>query len=141
MNPSRAEILSRFDEWLVAWNKHNLEGVMSLLDDDIIFEHWTGETLVGKNSIQISWTPWFLNHGNFEFISEEIFFDDLEQKMLFMWRLEWPSVLKSYKGKQEIRRGVDIIHFMNGRIIKKYSYSKTTIQIEGQTITLNQQSN
>jgi hypothetical protein len=140
MNPSRAEILLSFTEWIEAWNKHDLEGVLSILDDDVIFENWTGETVTGKNSLRRSWAPWFLNHGNFKFITEEIFFDDSEQKMLFMWRLEWPSVLKSYKGKQEIRRGVDVIHFRNGKIVQKYSYSKTTILIEGQAISLNQQS-
>lgn len=136
MNFSKEEIILLFKEWLIAWNEHNLEGVMKLLHEDIIFENWTGETIVGKNLLKKFWTPWFLNHGNFKFISEDIFFDENEQKMLFMWRLEWPSRLILYKGKQEIRRGVDVLHFRDGKLFQKHTYSKTTILIEGLPILL-----
>lgn len=136
INLSRAEILFLFNEWLIAWNEHDLDGVMKLLDEYIVFENWNCAKITGKDLLKKSWTPWFLNHGNFRFIQEDLFFDEIEQKMLFMWRLEWPSYLKQYKGKHEIRYGVDVLHFQYGKIIQKYSYSKTTIQIDGSSITL-----
>jgi len=136
MNLSKAEIVLLFNEWLIAWNDHNLEGVMKLFDENIVFENWTGTKIVGKNLLKKSWTSWFLNHGNFKFIKEDLFFDEDEQKMLFMWRLEWPSLFISYKGKREMRRGVDVLHFSDGRLIHKLTYSKTTIQIEGFAIPL-----
>lgn len=137
MNLSKNEILPLFNDWLIAWNEHDLDGVMKLMHQDIVFENWTGVKIEGKNTLRRSWTPWFLNHGNFKFIQEDLFFDENEQKMLFMWRLEWPSAFKPFMGKQEIRRGVDVLYFMDGKIIQKLTYSKTTVQIEGSPIQLN----
>lgn len=131
MHLSTPEIMLLFNEWLIAWNKHDLEGVMDLLHDEIVFENWTGAKIVGKKLLRKAWTPWFINHENFRFEEEGLFFDENEQKMVFMWKLEWPSRLTSYKGKHEIRHGVDVLYFKDGKLIEKHTYSKTTIQIEG----------
>ncbi len=137
MNLSRVEILKHFDVWLAAWNEHNLEGVMEFMHDNIVFEHWNGAIISDKNALQKGWVQWFINHGNFKFIKEDIFVDEQEQKMTFTWRLEWPSLEKKYWGKKEIRRGVDILHLMDGKIHKKFSYSKTSIQIDSEIIGMN----
>lgn len=136
MNLPRTKIVLLFNEWLFAWNEHNLDGVMNLFHEDIVFENWTGAKIVGKELLRKAWTPWFINHENFRFEVEGLFFDENEQKMLFMWRLEWPSRLTKFKGKDEIRRGVDVLHFKEGKLIQKHTYSKTTIQIEGLPISL-----
>jgi ketosteroid isomerase-like protein len=136
MKLSKVEILNLIKDWLIAWDEYNLEGVMELLHDDIVFENWTGITTIGKSNLQRSWVPWFINHGNFKFIEEDIFVDEQEQKVLFSWRLEWPSLEKNYKGQPEVRRGVDVLHFKDGKICNKYSYSKTTIQIDTLSIIL-----
>ena len=136
MSLSKVEIIKLIKAWLIAWNDHNLEGVMGLIHDDIVFENWTGSTVIGKNNLHRLWIPWFLNHGNFRFIEEDIFIDVQKQKVLFSWILHWPSLERYYKGKPEIRRGVDILHFKNGKIIKKYSYIKSSIQIDSRPISL-----
>ncbi|HEY5367834.1 MAG TPA: hypothetical protein VIJ75_02490, partial [Hanamia sp.] len=51
-------------------------------------------------------------------------------------RLEWPSLEKFFKGKDEIRHGVDVLYFLDDKIIKKYTYSKTNIQIDSRIILL-----
>ncbi|MFA5329070.1 MAG: nuclear transport factor 2 family protein [Prolixibacteraceae bacterium] len=135
MNLSKSEIVLIFKDWIKAWNEHDLNKVMLLLHEDIVFENWTGAIVIGKNLLRKSWTPWFANHGNFKFIEEDIFFDEQDQKMLFMWRLEWPSLLAAQKGKHEVRRGVDVIYFNDGKIIQKHTYSKTTVLIEGLPIS------
>ena len=73
--------------------------VMELMHKDIIFENWTGAIVKGKNNLQRSWVPWFINHGNFKFITEDFFVDELEQKVLISWTLQWPSLEKYFKGK------------------------------------------
>jgi hypothetical protein len=40
------------------------------------------------------------------------------------------------EGKPERRRGVDVMHFRDGLIIKKYTYSKTTLEIGGERVKL-----
>lgn len=136
MQLSKSEIVSLFNEWLIAWNKHDLDGVMNLLHDEIVFENWTGAKIIGKSALKRAWTPWFLNHGNFSFSEEGLFFDEDEQKLTFIWRLEWPSRLTNYKGKNEIRHGIDVLFFKDGKLIQKQTYSKTTIQIDGLPISL-----
>ena len=136
MHLTRVEVENYFNNWLIAWNNHDLEGVLSLIHDDIVFENWNGNVVAGKTALQKAWLPWFFRHGNFKFIKEDIFFDEPEQKMTFLWCLEWPSLEKFFKGKHEIRRGSDILYFLDGKIIKKYTYSKTNLQINSGIILL-----
>ena len=133
---ANAEIRAHIKIWLQAWDDHNLEGVMALMHDDVVFENWTGQVIAGKPALHRAWAPWFLRHGNFIFIAEDIFVDEQEQKVLFRWRLEWPSLEKNYKNKSEIRRGVDVLHFRDGKIHEKLSYSKTSLMIDEQVVAL-----
>jgi hypothetical protein len=133
---SKSEILKQIKQWLLAWDEYNLDAVLEIMHDDVIFENWTGEIIRVKNKLRRSWLPWFKNHGNFKFTKEDIFIDEQEQKVVFQWKLEWPSLEEQFKGKQEIRQGVDVIHFSDGKMVRKSSYSKTTIQIDNAPIAL-----
>ena len=136
MGLSREEIKNALKEWNLAWDNHDLEGVLKLFHDEVLFENWTGGKAVGKETLRNAWTPWFANHGGFRFTEEETFIDEKEQKVLFRWQLEWPSLEKGYEGKPEKRRGVDVLHFQDGKIIQKLTYSKTTIEIGGEKLPL-----
>jgi hypothetical protein len=136
MKLSREEIMTALKEWNHAWENHDLDGVMKLYHDDIYFENWTGGHVKGKESLQKAWTPWFTNHGGFRFIGEDTFIDEQEQKILYRWQFDGPSFEKGYEGKSEKRRGVDVIHFQNGKIIQKLTYSKTTLEIDGKLVPL-----
>ena len=131
MKLSKQEIKETLMRWNAAWDDHDLDGVMALFHEDILFENWTGGKAKGKDALRKAWAPWFKNHGGFRFIPEDTFIDEAEQKVLYRWQLQWPSFEKGYEGRPEIRRGVDVIHFQNGKIIKKLTYSKTTIEIDG----------
>ena len=136
MNLSRDEIVKAMTEWNKAWDNHDLEGVMALFHDEVVFDNWTGGQARGKEKLRQAWTPWFANHGGFKFTHEDLFIDEPEQKLLYRWRLDWPSFEKGYEGRPEARRGVDVISFQDGKIIEKYTYSKTTIEIDGQRVAL-----
>ena len=136
MQLSRQDLLNIMEKWNDAWEAYDLEGVTSIFHDDILFENWTGGKARGRQAIFEAWKPWFENHGGFRFISEDIFADEKEQKVLFRWTLEWPSPEKGYEGRPEKRRGVDIIHFKDGKIIEKLTYSKTRIEIDGTRVAL-----
>jgi ketosteroid isomerase-like protein len=136
MNLSREEIIRALKDWNLAWDNHDLEGVMKLFHDQVVFENWTGGKAVGKEALRKAWEPWFANHGGFRFVEEDTFIDEKEQKVLYRWQLSWPSPEKGYEGKPEKRRGLDVIHFQDGKIILKLTYSKTTIEIDGKRIPL-----
>jgi len=137
---TRHELENALRRWNQAWDDHDLEGVMELFHDDILFENWTGGKAQGKAALRQAWASWFANHGGFRFIEEETFIDVEQQKVLYRWQLEWPSIEKGFEGKPEKRRGVDVMHFKDGKIIKKLTYSKTTIEIDGKTVRLSAES-
>ena len=132
----REQIKKALTRWNQAWNNHDLNGVMELFHDEILFENWTGGRAKGKEALRQAWAPWFKNHGGFRFTEEETFIDEVEQKALYRWRLGWPSFEKGYEGNPEIRRGVDVLHFRDGKIIQKLTYSKTTVEIDGERVRL-----
>ena len=133
---SREEIKKALARWARAWNNHDLNGVMELFHDKVLFENWTGGKVQGKETLRQEWALWFENHGGFRFTEEEAFIDEAEQKVLYRWQLDWPSFEKGYKGRPERRRGVDVLHFRDGKIIQKLTYSKTTIEIDGERVRL-----
>ncbi|MBE9547356.1 MAG: nuclear transport factor 2 family protein [Proteobacteria bacterium] len=136
MSLSREEIRNTLKQWNLAWNNHDLDEVMRLFHDEILFDNWTGGKARGKEALRKAWSPWFANHGGFRFTEEETFIDEKEQKVLYRWLLEWPSFEKGYEGRPEKRRGIDVFHFRDGKIIKKLTYSKTTVDIDGERVSL-----
>ncbi len=131
MTLKREEIRSAIETWNQAWGRYDLEGVLALMHDDVVFDNWTGGRANGKASLRKAWQQWFAD-GGFRFIDEELFIDEAEQKVLYRWLLEWPCREKGFEGKPEKRRGVDVMHFQEGKIINKLTYSKTTLEIDGQ---------
>lgn len=132
---SRYEFAELLPLWYTAWNEHDLDGVLDLIHEDIVFVNWNGAQVIGKTKLRRAWAPWFKNHGMFRFIEEETLIDDAGQKVMFRWTLDWPSSIKKYSGR-EIRAGIDILHFFNGKIIKKLTYSRTEIMINGKKVVL-----
>ena len=136
MKLSGIEIRNQFNTWLIAWNDHDLNGVMDFMHDDIIFNSWSGAIISGKTALTKSWERWFSDHQNFKFTLEDLIIDENEQKMSFSWELDWPSFEKKYSGKREKRKGVDVLLLKEGKIYKKNSYSKTTLQIDSLKVRL-----
>jgi ketosteroid isomerase-like protein len=133
---TRDEILETLAAWQEAWDRHDLDGVMGLFHEDVLFENWTGAKVRGRENLRRAWAPWFEDHGDFHFTREDTFVDEAQQKALIQWRLDWPSIEKGHEGRHEVRQGVDVIHFEDGEIIEKLTYSKTTIEIEDRRIRL-----
>ncbi|MBR9980212.1 MAG: nuclear transport factor 2 family protein, partial [Desulfatitalea sp.] len=113
---TREEIQKALADWNQAWARYDLDGVMSLMHDDVVFENWTGGKAVGKTALADAWRQWFAG-GGFRFIEQELFIDETAQKVLFRWVLEWPCPVKGYEGRLERRKGVDVMHLQDGRII------------------------
>ena len=127
MTLSKADSTQLVRAWLAQWAAHDLDGVLALIHEDVVFENWTGAVVTGKRSLRRAWLPWFADHDNFRFIEEDLFVDEHDQKVLLQWRLEWPSSDDSRRGQLEIRRGVDVLHFRDRLIHRKYTYSKTNV--------------
>ncbi len=136
MKLNKKEIKALLEQWNLAWENYDFDKMMAFYHDDIYFENWNGAYIKGIEALRKAWKPWFDNYGNFRFIEEETFIDEDLQKALYRWVLKWPSMESGFKGKPETRKGVDVIHFKDGKIIKKLTYSKTTIEIDDKRISL-----
>ncbi|MCP3874954.1 MAG: nuclear transport factor 2 family protein [Desulfobacteraceae bacterium] len=136
MKLSRKEISAFLKEWNLAWANHDLDKVMTFSHDDVFFENWTGAYIKGTSALRNAWEPWFNNHGDFRFLDEETFIDETLQKVLYRWVLEWPSLEPGFEDRLEIRRGVDVIHLKDGKILNKLTYTKTSIEIDSQRLSL-----
>ena len=123
-------------EWMDAWNRHDLEGVMRFFHEDVIFENWSGGRVRGKKNLYKAWRPWFTDHGKFKFETTGTVLDTSSQQALVRWRLLWPSRLKGYEGEAEQREGLDVLHFRGGMIDLKLTYTKTTVMIGGRKVPL-----
>jgi ketosteroid isomerase-like protein len=133
---SRSELEDALRKWFQAWAGYDLDGVMELFHEDVLFENWTGAKAQGRENLRRAWLGWFARPGGFRFAEEETFIDVEQQKVLYRWQLEWPSIEKGCEGKPENRRGVDVMHFEGGKIIRKLTYSKTSLEIDGQRVCL-----
>lgn len=133
---NKTQMIALLNRWNEAWNDHDIEKVAELFHEDIVFENWTGATVRGAEALKNAWEPWFAKHGGFRFDTEDLFVDEEAQKVLFQWSLDWPSIEKGHRGRPERRRGVDVMHFRDGRIIRKDTYCKTTVEIGGKRVRL-----
>ncbi len=136
MRLSRKQIKTLLNDWNLAWEKRDLDKVMAFFHEDAFFENWNGAYVKGAEAIRNAWKVWFDNHGNFRFLEEEVFIDETLQKVLYRWVLEWPSTEAGYENQLEIRKGLDILHLKDGRIINKLTYTKTSVEIDNQRLTL-----
>ena len=132
---SRVEFNEILPLWYKAWNTHDLDAVMDLMHEDIVFVHWNGARVIGKARLREKWTQWFKD-GGFRFSEEETFIDEINQKVLFRWELDWPSPVEAHAGKREVRSGLDVLHFHERKIIKKLSYTRTDMKIDGKRFML-----
>jgi ketosteroid isomerase-like protein len=105
-----------------AFNRCDLEKVMSYFTDDATYDELTGRRNVGKDAIRAAFVPQFRgDFGKLVFDEEDLFVDATEGKALVSWicRLE---------GKRGGWRGLDILRFRNdGLVTEKRTYAKADV--------------
>lgn len=136
MELTREELIEFMNNWNQGWDEYDIDKVVEGFADDIVFDNWTGVKVYGKNDLYAAWSSWFKHNGGFKFKFEDMFVDEAEQKVLYRWALHWPSIEKGHEGKPEIRRGVDVMSFRDGKIYLKLTYCKTTLEIDGEMVRL-----
>lgn len=136
MKLSRDELIRFMADWNQGWEDYDVDAVVEGFTEDVVFVNWTGGRAVGKDKVRAAWAPWFAEHGGFRFKAEDLFIDEEDQKVLYQWALHWPSPEPGHQGRPEIRRGVDVITFRDGKICRKLTYCQTTLEIEGQRVKL-----
>jgi uncharacterized protein (TIGR02246 family) len=106
-------VVDRFNK---AWSEHDLEGAVSLVTQDCVFESTDpapdGRRYEGKEAVRGAWVAIFSDPAS-RFTVEESFTTD--DKVVQRWRYDWDG------GHV---RGVDLISVRNGKVSAKLSYVK-----------------
>jgi len=119
-----ADLVIQFTE---AFNRNDLDGVMSFMADDAIYDEFTGTINRGAAAIRAAFVPQFRgDHGTMRFNTEDLFVDATAGKAL----IRWQCTLETKRGPAGWR-GLDIIHVANGRITEKLTYAKAKVPLLG----------
>lgn len=112
-----------------AFNRDDLDGVMSFMADDAIYDEFNGTVNRGAVAIRAAFVPQFRgDYGKLRFHTEDLFVDAEAGKALIRWR----CTLGTKRGPAAWR-GLDILHIVNGRITEKLTYAKATVPLLGET--------
>lgn len=112
------ETLALLDRFTAALNEHDLDAVMALVTDDIIFEATSpapdGTRYVGRAEVESAWGEMLASTPNTNFTVEEQFCLDADRAIV-RWRYDW--------GDGHVR-GVDVIRIRDGKICESLAYVK-----------------
>ena len=133
---ARDDLLRRLEEWMSAWNARDIEGVLSLVAESVVFEHWSGMRVTGREQLREAWGDWFSGDETIGFDLEDIFVDETGTRALVSWTLRARSRERETAGRPETRRGIDVLRFEDGLLVEKLTYSKTTVSIDGRRVPL-----
>jgi ketosteroid isomerase-like protein len=108
-----------------AFNRNDLDGVMAMMAEDAVYEEFTGVVNHGKAAIRAAFEPQFRgDYGKMTFDSEDLFADASTGKAL----IRWVCRLQTKKGPAGWR-GLDILHFQNGLVVRKLTYAKAKVPL------------
>jgi ketosteroid isomerase-like protein len=111
-------ILGLMDRFTAAINAHDLDTVLGLLTDDIVFESTSpppdGARYQGRAAVAQVWGDLLASTLKARFAVEEQFSDG-SGRAVVRWRYEW--------GEGHVR-GVDIIRVRDGRLAESLAYVK-----------------
>lgn len=115
----------RLRRWVIdfteAFNREDLDEVMSYFADDAIYDEFDGTRNVGKAAIRDAFIPQFEGKfGRMRFHTEDMFLDVDGGKALIRWLCTMEE-----SARQGGYRGLDILHFRDGKLVEKHTYAKT----------------
>jgi uncharacterized protein (TIGR02246 family) len=111
------DLVLRFTE---AFNRDDLDGVLSLMSQDAIYDEFDGKRHRGKPAIRAAFEPQFRgDFGRIRFEPEELFVDEARGRAMIRWRC---TIEKS--GRTRSWRGLDLLHVRDGLVVEKHTYAK-----------------
>ena len=121
----RARLEQLVIDFTEAFNRDDLDGVMSYLTDDAVYDEFNGTANRGHAAIRAAFVPQFRgDFGTLRFHTEDLFVDPVAGKAL----IRWLCTLDTKRGPSGWR-GLDILHFENGRIREKHTYAKAQVPL------------
>ena len=117
---NRTELVDITRRFLDAFNRNDLDAVMGFFADDGIYDEFNGRRNVGKDAIRAAFVPQFTGaYGTMRFLDEDLFADAATGKVMASWRCTL-----TVHGQPTSWRGLDLMHFADGKLIQKLTYAK-----------------
>ncbi len=111
-------VLGVVDRFTAAVNAHDLDAVLALVTEDIVFESTSpppdGARYEGRAAVGRVWGEMLASTPKARFVVEEQF-SDRSQRAVLRWRYDW--------GDGHVR-GVDIIRVRHGQLAESLAYVK-----------------
>lgn len=120
------ERLARLTEAFVdAFNRNDLEAVMSYFADDAVYDEFNGTANAGVEAIRRAFTPQFTGaFGEMKFLDEDLFIDAETGKVMASW-----VCTLEVKGQPTSWRGLDLLHWQGDRLTRKLTYAKAKVPL------------
>ena len=120
MTDRRDELIQLTNDFVDAFNRMNLDDVVSFFADDGIYEDSTGGRHIGHDAIRTAFEPLVGgSRGSIRFDGEDVFVETNTGKVLASWRLNLDK-----DGEVSVIRGIDILEFEADKLKKKMAYMK-----------------
>lgn len=122
LDPAYDELTRLTLDFTEAFNRNDLDGVMSYFAEDAVYDEFDGNAARGLSAIRKAFAPQFEGaFGRMQFIQEDLFVDPAARKTM----VSWTCTLETKRGPAGWR-GLDLLHFDGeGRITAKLTYAKT----------------
>ncbi len=117
----RAALEKLVVDFTEAFNRDDLDGVMSYFAEDGVYDEFNGTRSEGKAAIRAAFEPQFSGKfGTIRFNAEDLFVDAAAGKAMISW-----TCTLSSKDRMGGWRGLDLIHVKDGKVVVKETYAKT----------------
>jgi ketosteroid isomerase-like protein len=116
----RQQLNELANQFMDAFNRNDLDAVMSFFADDAVYDEFNGTCNKGKASIRTAFEPQFTGaFGKMKFIDEDLFIDADTGKVMASW-----LCTLEVKGRPTSWRGLDLLHFKGNKLVHKLTYAK-----------------
>jgi uncharacterized protein (TIGR02246 family) len=121
--PDRAQLVELVRRFTDAFNRDDLDEVMSFFKEDALYVEFNGKQNRGREAIHKAFEPQFQGaFGEIRFHEQDIFVDETESKVLIRW-----SCTIEVDGKPQAWDGLDIVHFEGNLVKEKHTYAKADV--------------
>jgi ketosteroid isomerase-like protein len=121
----RAHLVNLTRHFVDAFNRNDLDSVMSFFADDAVYDEFNGKRNVGKAAIRAAFEPQFSGaYGKMQFLDEDLFADAETGKVMASWRCAL-----TVKDEPTSWRGLDLLHFAGDKLVQKLTYAKAKVPL------------
>jgi uncharacterized protein (TIGR02246 family) len=118
---ARARLEALVADFTEAFNREDIDEVMSWFAEDAVYDEFNGVRSTGKPAIRRAFEPQFAGaFGRMRFHTEDMILDVPAGKAMISWTLTLEEA-----ARQGAYRGLDILHFRpDGKLAEKQTYCK-----------------